>query len=186
MIISKSILKKQLKHTSKDQTKPSIMGILINGNKTVATDGYRLSIIEYPKGIDCKAFMSNNLIKDILKSKFKKAEIKANPELDCIEIDSTSSSVIISWHYSEGKTTTSLSINDANIFPPYEQCIPKDLERKNETIGLNTRMLGDLIAEDFNNLVSFEFYGALNPIIARSTVEGLKVTNVLMPIRLPS
>ena len=179
MNISKSILKKQVKHASSDKTKPAIMGILIDGNRSVATDGYRLSIIDYKVGCDSKLFIPSDLIEMILKVKFTKKQVNSCNDLNYINIEGD----ILTFYNGIGFEQTKTKLKPASNYPDYEQVIPKELERKNETVCLNVQMLGELIADD-DNRVKFDFYGELNPVVARSTIEGLTVTNVLMPIRI--
>lgn len=175
MIISKDLLKKQLKHASIDESKPSLQGILIDGNKTIATDGYRASIITHKSSVKGKWFLSSEVIKTILKVRHKKSK---HVDFHQVAIDGNKLT-----YMDDLREIRTINLLPGESFPDVYQVIPKEEDKQPlDDVCLNVNLLGQMIANDLN-FVKISYYGKSKPILGKCEINGLKVVNVVMPIR---
>ena len=168
------------KAASKDDTRRNLSGIYFEGNKTVATNGHILSMVENPGPEPVyKPFIVAAV--DIPKvAKNEKLEFK--PE----DIDKVSARFTVSNCKPGSVRIQTAELIDAD-FPDYSQVMPKT--EPAFSIRLDARLIS-LLMDIHTGVdtriagVDFHFWDDLSPVkLVSELSEGRKITSLCMPLR---
>ena len=181
-----------------DDTRPEISGVYFNGDKTVATDSYRLIEVEaLPDSLaeDMPVGMTSTPMDQIIPADAVKKTLRnvpKKPTIPCLENVTVSSD---KKENSATLTTSDLETQDQvksrvidGDYPDYQQIMP-EVDPK-QTITINAQYLKEM-ADYFNKHavnkhvdISIKTNGDNNPIVfTGETDDDQKITGLLMPIQ---
>jgi DNA polymerase III sliding clamp (beta) subunit (PCNA family) len=199
-----------IKAASNDETSPSLNGVLVDGNKLVATDGHRLMIVEntnkkdepWPieetnwKQIKEPFIVPKKAIEKAIKNIPKKSDIgpmvkfsMKNELLKKVAIGQIEENKI-NLQTSDLKTTDNVQTRMVeNKFPNYKQVVPSNDEGYDKTIGLNATYMIEALQmmlpfTSNNKMVKFSMKDENHSIVLECDNNGIKTTCIVMPIRL--
>lgn len=195
-----------------DESRPVLAGVRFESNATVATDGYKLMIVETPKdsddqavdgldGIRIKQGHDNVVIDRNTVAKIER-ELPKKPLFEWLRgtfFTATSDSQVAELMTTDGVNHTKhIAKPIEGEYPDYAKIIPKD--KPAVTVAVNSKLLKQIIdtfcAMDlrgtahiikiqlFDNHAGIDSPTSLMPMsITAETIEGQNVQAVLMPIR---